>query len=670
MTRTTAGPRTVWTPSAESIASTNIGAFTRWLREERGIEVGDYDAMWRWSIGDLDGFWRAIWDFYAVGAPVEPGRGLVSSTMPGAVWFPDARVNLAAHILRPRSCDDAVAVVGVGETGSSSSLSWAELRDDVAALTASMKGLGVVKGDVVAGYLPNIAETVVAFLATASLGAIWSAVGQEYSVRAVADRFAQLEPVLLFAADGHVFNGHVRDRRESVERLRAELPTVRDVIGVSRLGETIEGAIGWSQVTAQPADFAPADTAFSDPLWVLFSSGTTGLPKGIVHSHGGVLLEQLKMMGFHLDLKVSDRFTWYTSPSWVVWNCLVGGMACAGSVLCYDGAPGATGPATLWGIVAEHEVTVFGTSPGYLAATQDAGVRPAAEYDLAALRIMGSTGAPLPERAYDYVADEVGPIPLFSMSGGTDIASAFAMGSPNVPVWAGEIPVRGLGVSLESLSDSGTPLVGQVGELVVTKPMPSMPVAFWNDPDGSRYRAAYFETFPGIWRHGDWITLTERGSLVVHGRSDSTLNRNGVRMGSADIYAAVESMDEIAEALVIGAEEADGGYWMPLFVVMQPGHVLDARTVAAIKERVRDRASPRHVPDEVIAVRGIPHTRTGKKLEVPVKRLIQGIDYGNVVDPTVIDDDSLMGDFRELAARRLAAVHSAMVSGASRRGAG
>ncbi|MPQ96504.1 acetoacetate--CoA ligase [Modestobacter sp. I12A-02628] len=645
----TDGPRVVWTPTPG--APSRLSEFTRWVADTRGLELDGYPRLWEWSVTDLPGFWSAVWEHGGLGAPVDPARVLTDEAMPGAVWFPDARVNLAARVLRPRADEDAVAVVTVGEGAAPAELTWRELRRDVAALAATMRRLGVRPGDVVAGYLPNVGETVVTFLATASLGAIWSAVGQEYAPSAAADRFAQLRPVLLVAADGHVFDGRPRDRRAAVAELRAALPTVRHVVGVPRLGPGLDDALPWADAVAEPAPFAPADTAFGDPLWVLFSSGTTGLPKGIVHSHGGVLLEHLTMLGLHLDLGPADRFCWYTSPSWVVWNCLVGGLAVAGSVVCYDGAPT---PDLLWRLVADQRVTVFGTSPGFLAATQDAGARPAAEHDLSALRVVGSTGAPLPARAYDFVAAEVGPVPVFSMSGGTDVAGAFAMGAMTEPVVAGEIPVRGLGVALEAWDDAGRPLVGAVGELVVTRPMPSMPTRFWDDPDGARYRDAYFATFPGVWRHGDWVTLTERGSLLVHGRSDSTLNRHGVRMGSADVYAAVESMPEVAEALVIGAEEDDGGYWMPLFVVLAPGCVLDAALDAAIRARVRERASPRHVPDVVLAVRGIPHTRTGKKLEVPVKRLLQGADPDDVVAPDVVDDVSLLADFQQVARERRA----------------
>lgn len=652
-------PPVIWNPSPEYIAQTNIAKFAEWVKERYGVDVSDYNAMWEWSTSDLAAFWSAIWEYFEIGKPGEYDEVLADPTMPGSRWFTGARANLSAYILS-RGNDEDVAIVTVGESGDRAELSWRELRRQVASFAATLRRLGIQDGDVVVGYMPNIAETLVASLAVMSIGAVWSGVGQDYAPQAAIDRFAQLEPKLLVTADGHWFAGKQRDQREAVKALRAGLPTLRHVIGVSRLG--LDGGIvdstPYAEAVAADVPFEPADLAFDHPVWVLFSSGTTGLPKGIVHGHGGVTLEQAKLLGLNWDLKRSDRFMWYTSPSWVMWNCQIGGLSAGGSVLCYDGAPMAPDAASLWKIVADNKVTIFGTSPGFLGASQDQGVHPAADFDLSALRMIGSTGSPLPDRSYRYVASEVGDIPLFSMSGGTDVAGSFTNGSPNVPVWAGELSVRGLGIAMESWSDDGQPQINKVGELVITKPMPSMPLRFWNDPDGRKYHAAYFDNFPGVWRHGDWITVTERGSVIVHGRSDSTLNRNGVRMGSADIYSAIESMDEVAEALVIGAEEADGGYWMPLFVVLQDGYELTDELAATMKQRVRTMASPRHVPDEIVVVPGIPHTRTGKKLEVPIKRLIQGAAYEEVVNPDVVDVPELMDNFRSIAGKRYAEVTS------------
>jgi len=611
--------RPLWEPTVEQREQTDLARFMRWAGERHGREFADYEELWRWSIGELEDFWADIWEYCGVRASRRYERVLGSHEMPGTDWFAGAELNFAENVLLADRDPDAVAVLHCSELRELGEITWGELSADVAAAAAGLRSLGVGRGDRVVAYMPNIPETLIAFLAVASIGAIWSSAAPEFGARSVVDRFAQIEPKVLLAVDGYRHGGKDFDRNDVVASILGELPTVEHTVILPYLAADgtrppAAAALSWAELLARgagvPADFE--QVPFAHPLWVLYSSGTTGLPKGIVHSHGGVLVEYVKMMGLHLDLGPSDRFTWYTSPSWVVWNCLVGALTCGGSILCYDGAPQVE---LLWPIVAEYGVTVFGTSPGFLAASQDAGVHPSG---LSALRSIGSTGAPLPERAYDWVAAEFPGVPLYSMSGGTDIAGAFAMGAPGVPVRPGEIPVRGLGVALEAWSDTGEPLVEEVGELVVTRPMPSMPLYFWNDPAGARYRAAYFDTFPGVWRHGDWITLSEHGSLRVHGRSDSTLNRNGVRMGSADIYAAVEAMDAVTEALVIGAEEDDGGYWMPLFVVVAPGHVLDGPTVAAIRERIREQASPRHVPDDVIAVRGIPHTRTGKKLEVPI----------------------------------------------------
>lgn len=648
-------PEVVWQPTPEYVEQTNIHRFAQFVRGKHGIDVDDYSAMWQWSVENIEQFWAAVWEYYEI--PGEYTQVLDEHKMPGATWFAGARLNLAEYIVT-RGADQDVAIITTGEQGDYAELTWAELRRQVAAFAHGLRELGVQQQDVVVGYLPNIAETLVAALGTMSLGAIWSGVGQDYAPAAAIDRFAQLEPKVLVSADGHWFGTKERDQRDAVAKLRAGLPTVQHLIGVSRLGKGVPDAISYDEIVAGDHPYEPVRVPADHPLWVLFSSGTTGLPKGIVHSHGGVLPVQVSLLGLNWDLKPTDRFMWYTSPSWVMWNCLIGGLSAGGAVVCYDGAPMAPTAAACWDVVARCGVTIFGTSPGFLGASQDQGVHPAADFDLSALRIMGVTGSPCPDHSFKYVRDEVGDIPLFSMSGGTDIAGAFAMGAPNVPVWSGELPVRGLGYKVEAWDENGEPLINEVGELVCVEPLPSMPIRFWNDPTGEKYHNAYFDTYDGVWRHGDWIKVTERGSVLVLGRSDSTLNRHGVRMGSGDIYSAVESMPQIAEALVIGAEESDGGYWMPLFVVLNPGYELTDDLRDEIRKRVREQASPRHVPDEIVAVAGIPHTRTGKKLEIPIKRMIQGATFEDVVNPDVVDVPEHMTAFRGIAERRYAEVRS------------
>jgi acetoacetyl-CoA synthetase len=497
--------------------------------------------------------------------------------------------------------------------------------------------------------VPNAAEAVIAFLATASLGAIWSGCGQDYSPAAAAERLGQLDPVVLIAADGYRYGGREFDKRGAVAELAALLPSLRATIVFPRLGlPRPTGTFGWPP-SGRSDGLVPRAVPFSHPIWILFSSGTTGRPKGIVHSTGGVLLEHLKAMSLGLDLGERDTFFWYTSPSWMVWNYLVSGLLAGARIVCYDGSPSYPSWDALWALAAEHQVTLLGTSPAHLRACAQAGVEPARDHDLSALRSLGSSGSALPGDAYFWVADHVGRrVRVNSTSGGTDIVSAFAGGSPVVPVWPGELSAPCLGVALDSWDADGKPVRGEVGELVVTKPMPSMPVAFWNDPDGSRYREAYFGTYPGVWRHGDWITITERDSVIVHGRSDATLNRSGVRMGSADIYHVVERLDEITEALVVGVERPEGEYWMPLFVVLKPGHELDDTLTGQIRRAIREGASPRHVPDEIIAVPAIPHTRTGKKLEIPVKRILLGGDPAQVMDVGAVDDPDALRWFAGL----------------------
>jgi acetoacetyl-CoA synthetase len=613
MTGRHAETQPLWSPTPERVADARITRFSEFVSATRAQSLAGYNDLWRWSVTDLEGFWAAVWEFFGLDAVSGYDRVLADAAMPGAQWFPGAEVNFAGHLLAQGE-PDQVAIVGCDESGATQRWTRAQLREQTAALAATLSRLGVGPGDMVVGYLPNIAETVIAFLATASLGATWSSVGQDYAASAVVDRFAQLSPKVLVCADGYRFNGNVYDRGPAVAAIREGLPSLEQVIMVERLGTPAGDVIAWTDAVAEPAELRPAAVPFAHPLWVLFSSGTTGKPKGLVHGHGGILVEMLKLLGLHLDLDGSDRLFWYTSPSWMMWNFQLSALATGASIVCYDGSPAYPDTSALWKLVADAEVTYFGTSPGYLQASEKAGVRPANDFDLSALREVGTTGSPLPAQSHRWATEQLAGLPVNSVSGGTDVCSGFCGGAPTVPVWPGEISVRNLGVAMEAWSERGEPVYDEVGELVITRPMPSMPIHFWDDPDASRYTEAYFSTFPGVWRHGDWITVTERGGIVIHGRSDSTLNRHGIRMGSADIYAAVETIPEVTEALVIGAEQEDGSYWMPLFVVLPERESLDAALADRIRTAIRELASPRHVPDEIIQVPGIPHTRTGKKL--------------------------------------------------------
>ena len=643
----------LWTPSPEGIADASVTRFQEFVASTRGLSFAEYNELWTWSVTDIEGFWSALWQFSGLDEVSGYERVLGNASMPRAQWFPGARLNFAAYLLAQGE-PDAVAILTTDESGDLDTLTRAELRRQVGALAGTLRKAGVEVGDVVVGYLPNIGEAVVAFLATASLGAIWSSVGQDYAASAVVDRFAQLNPKVLIAADGYRFNGRAHDRIEAVASIRAGLKTVTHTIMVERLGTAgVEGDWQpWPEAIEGIAAPDPVYLPFDHPLWVLFSSGTTGLPKGLVHGHGGILLETLKQMGLHWNLGADARLFWYTSTSWVMWNLQLSALATGASIVCYDGSPTYPDPSAMWRVVADLDVTYFGTSPGYLQASETAGVHPAADFDLSALQAMGSSGSPISPHSHRWAREQVGDVPLWSLSGGTDISGAFMGGSPTVPVWSGELSVRCLGVALEAWDEQGRAVYGEVGELVIHRPMPSMPIYFWNDPDDSKYTDAYFSTFPGVWRHGDWITVTSRGSIVIHGRSDSTLNRHGVRMGSGDIYAAIEPMPEIAEALVIGAEQSDGSYWMPLFVVLEGDQILDDSLVDRIKGAIRDKTSPRHVPDEVIQVPGIPHTRSGKKLEIPVKRLLQGTPLAKVANPDAVDDASLFDIFARMGAER------------------
>jgi acetoacetyl-CoA synthetase len=618
-----------WEPTQRDIADARVTDFARFVQQRTRVPMADYQSLWQWSVNDPAAFWGALWDYFELGDP--PDVVLDKSEMPGARWFPGVRLNYVDQIVR-NARTDRPAILHVSEDGQVTELSWHQLLGRTAAFAQTLRSHGVTAGDRVVGYLPNIPEAVVAFLATASIGAIWSACGQDYSAKAALDRLGQLEPAVLVTADGYRYGGKTHDKRDDVAALQAGLPTLRATVLASEL--TAEADT--SELETVPVDF-------DHPLWILFSSGTTGLPKGIMHGHGGVVLEHLKALALQADIGADDTFFWYTSPSWMMWNFQVAGLLVGATIVCYDGSPNYPKPDALWDIASRVGATVLGTSPGYVLGCAKAGAVPRIEHDLSALRTVGITGSSLPPSSSLWLRDNVGErVQVASISGGTDVVSAFIGGVRTVAVWPGELSAPYLGVALDSWDESGKPVRGEVGELVITKPMPSMPVAFWNDADGSRYRSAYFEMFPGVWRHGDWITITGHGSVVVHGRSDSTLNRHGIRMGSADIYQAVERLPEVAEALVIGAEQPDGGYWMPLFVVLADDAQLTDELRDRIKDTIRTEVSPRHVPDEIIVAPGVPHTRTGKKLEVPIKKLFQGADPARVVEKSAVDDPALL----------------------------
>ncbi len=656
MTSHRTGPDVLWRPDPETARSSRIAAFARFVEGRRGTDFGDppdYDRLWRWSVEHLDEFWGDLARWTGL-LDVADDRVLARRGMPGAEWFPGTTVNYAREALR-RSGGGQPALVVVSEGAEPAEVSWAALRAEVGAFAETLRGLGVRPGDRVAGYLPNVPEAVVAFLGAATVGAVWASCAPDFGTRAVLDRFAQIEPTVLVAVDGYRFGGREFDRRDVVAELRAALPSVRTTIAVPRLypDELPDGALPWAEAVADPREPAFEDLPFDAPLWIVYSSGTTGLPKGIVHGHGGVVLEQRKSAQLHMDVGSGDRFWWYASTAWIMWNIATSALLSGCTVVVHDGAPNHPSPDVQFALAARIGVTYLGTSAGYLAACEKAGLRPGEVHDLSAVRSIGSTGSPLPTSTYRWVYDAVSSdVLLQSLSGGTDVATGFIGSSPLLPGTAGELQRPMLGVAVAAWDEHGRPVVGELGELVVTEPMPSMPLYLWNDPDGSRYRETYFEPWPGVWRHGDWLEITDRGTCVITGRSDSTLNRGGVRMGTADIYAAVESVPEVLDAVVLGVEQPEGGYWMPLFVQLAPGAALTDELVTRLKESIRRAASPRHVPDEVIAVPGVPHTRTGKRLEVPLKRLFQGVDPAKAVNLGAVEDASLVEHFARLARDR------------------
>ncbi len=621
----------LWEPPAELIERARLTEYMRWLESERQLRFAGYEELWQWSVDDLEGFWGSIWDFFEVQADGGFERVLDSRQMPGAKWFAGAELNYAEHVFADK--DDAeTAILHASELRELSELSWGELRVQAGALAAGLRELGVERGDRVVAYLPNIPEAIVAFLATASIGAIWSSCSPDFGPASVIDRFAQIEPKVLIAVDGYRYGGKDFDRRETIARLQAEMPSLRQTVVLPYLDpepdlSPLPNTMHWDGLLSRggEVELSFERVPFDHPLWVLYSSGTTGLPKAIVQGQGGILIEHLKKLHLHVDSHPGDRLFWFTTTGWMMWNFLVSGLLTRAAIVLYDGNPGHPDMGVLWDLAEQAGITMFGTSASYISACMKAEVKPGAGRDLSRLRAVGSTGSPLSPEGFDWVYEQVGADTwLFSTSGGTDLCTAFVGGVALLPVYRGELQARALGAAVEAWDADGNSVIDEVGELVVTEPMPSMPVFFWGDRDGSRYRASYFEHYPGVWRHGDWIEITSRGTAVIYGRSDSTINRSGIRMGTSEIYRAVLDLEEIVDALVVDLPRPGTEGWMPLFVVLREGAELDAGLRREIASRIRERCSPRHVPDEVLEIAEVPRTLSGKALEVPVKRILMG----------------------------------------------
>jgi acetoacetyl-CoA synthetase len=627
----------LWQPSREQIESAELTRYMRWL--DRGFE--SYEELWRWSVSDLEAFWGSLWEFFEIDASRPYERVLGRREMPGAEWFPGAELSYAQHIFRGHA-DDAVALVHASELRPLAETTWGELRAQTAAIRAGLLAHGVGRGDRVVAYMPNIAETAAAFFAAASIGAIWSSASPDFGARSVVDRFAQIEPKVLLAVDGYRYGGKDHDRGEVLAQLQAEIPSIEHTFVLPYLGT---GGSNWEELERPGGELEFEQLPFDHPLWVVYSSGTTGLPKPIVHGQGGILLEHLKKMRLHLDVRPGDRLFWFSTTGWMMWNLLIGGLLSDAAIVLYDGNPATPDMNRLWDLAEETRMTCFGTSAAYIGACMKAGVDPARGRDLSHLRSVGSTGSPLSPEGFRWVYDQLGADTwLFSTSGGTDVASAFVGGVPTLPVYEGELQARSLGAKVEAFDEDGNSVIDQVGELVLTEPLPSMPVSFWGDDDGSRYEEAYFSTYPGVWRHGDWIEITSRGTAIIYGRSDSTINRGGVRMGTSEIYRVVLGLDEIVDALVV---DADG--FMPLFVVLREGANLDDALRAEIARRIRDDCSPRHLPNEIHAVPEIPRTLSGKILEVPVKRILLGADPARVASRDSLANPAALDWFVEWA---------------------
>ncbi|WP_026908675.1 acetoacetate--CoA ligase [Paucisalibacillus globulus] len=621
----------LWKPSQDRINHANIITYINWLEEKKDLSFNDYSSLWEWSVNHIEQFWESIWEYFDIQSSTPYHTVLTSHKMPGAKWFDGAKLNYVEHVFRNYQ-KDKTAIIHTSEIRTEKQeITWEMLYHDTAAMQDTLKSLGVQKGDRVVAYIPNIYESVVALLATASLGAIWSSASPDFGKQSVIDRFKQIEPKVMITVDGYRYGGKVFNRMEVVKEIQSELPTLEATIAIPYLTSdepfnNLKSVHLWDEVvnyTNQEITYEFVD--FSDPLWILFSSGTTGKPKPIVHSQGGMLIEHLKALTFHTDLHENDRFFWFTTTGWMMWNYLVGGLLTGSTIILYDGNPAYPDKKMLWKFAENTKMTVFGTSASYITACMKDDFSPGEEFDLSHLQTISSTGSPLPPEGfqwcYDHVKDDLS---IASISGGTDVCTAFILGTPILPVYAGELQSRGLGVKIESFDEDSKPHVNEVGELVITEPFPAMPIFFWNDEDGIRMHDSYFNMYPEIWRHGDYIKITERGTCIIYGRSDATINRGGIRIGTSEIYRAVDQVKEVSDSLIVDIPLENGDSFVPLFVMMKNDQELTDDIIAAVKQQIRAQCSPRHVPTEVIPVKDLPKTLNGKKLEIPVKKILMG----------------------------------------------
>lgn len=642
----------LWQPSPEFQQASRLRAYMDWLARERQLSFADYASLWEWSVKECEAFWQSIWDFFELSSSTPYSTVLDTRRMPGAHWFPGASLNYVSYVFRHAS-SERPAILFESESEPLHAISWQSLERDVAALAASLRNLGVAQGDRVVAYIPNIPEAVVAFLACASIGAIWSSCATDMGVASVVDRFRQIEPKLLFVVDGYMYGGKRFERSAEIAALQEALPSLEQTVLIPYLDRSarLANTLAWSELLANDAPLEPVELPFEHPLWVLYSSGTTGLPKAIVQSHGGILLEHLKALGLQLDLKPQDRFFWFTTTGWMMWNFVVGALLLGTTIVLFDGSPTRPDSNALWDFCARARVTFFGTSAAYISASMKANVDPG-RFDLSVLRGIGSTGSPLSSDAFAWIYEKVKhDLWLVSLSGGTDVCTAFVGGSPLLPVYMGEIQCRSLGAAVYAFDEAGQSLVDQVGELVLTAPMPSMPIFFWNDSDGSRYFDSYFSMYEGIWRHGDWCRIMPNSGVVIYGRSDATINRMGIRMGTSDIYRVVEAIPEVLDSLIVDLEGLDRVSYMPLFVVLREGCQLDDELQKRIKAQIRNALSARLVPDEIFAIASVPRTLSGKKMELPIKRILLGTPAEKVANPDSMSNPELIPYFVELAER-------------------